>query len=472
MSTTATSAERLADAGRALRLARELGRRETWPPERLAAHRQARLDALVRHAAARSPYYRARLAGLPAHGPVRLADLPVLDKPAMMAHFDELVTDPRLRCDALLEHLDGLTHDALYLREYRAMTTSGSSGQKGLYIYDRAAWRVIIAQFFRFNAIAAIRPRLPRLRIASVGGGAPTHMSRRGAESVAIGLHRVLGLAVTMPLERIVAALNAFRPDYLTAFPSMAALLAAEQQAGRLHIAPATISTMSELRTPEVTARIEEAFGVRPFDLYATTEGLWGCDCPHHAGVHLFDDLTLVENVGDDGRPVPPGEPGARLLITNLFNLVQPLIRFEVSDVVTLDPEPCPCGRTLPRVRSLEGRADDVLHLPAAAGGRVAVLPLQFGVVTADRGVREFQVVQRGDRLRLRVALADDAPVAHTTGRLCDRVTARLRELGVADPRVDVETVAALERPPSGKLQIVVADRRAAPEPPRAPAPV
>ena len=122
-------------------------------------------------------------------------------------------------------------------------------------------------------------------------------------------------------------------------------------------------------------------------------------------------------------------------------------------------------------MRSLEGRADDVLHLPASAGGRVAVLPLQFGLVTADRGVREFQVVQRGDRLRLRVALADDAPVARTTGRLRDRVTARLRELGVADPHVDVETVGALERPPGGKLQIVVADRRAAPEPPRAPAP-
>ncbi len=276
---------------------------------------------------------------------------------------------------------------------------------------------------------------------------------------------------MTMPLERIVAALNAFQPDYLTAFPSVAGLLAAEQQAGRLRIAPATISTMSELRTPEVTARVEAAFGVRPFDLYGTTEGLWGCDCPHHAGMHLFDDLTLVESVDEDGRPVPPGEPGARLLVTNLFNLVQPLIRFEVSDVVTLDPEQCPCGRTLPRVRALDGRADDVLHLPAAAGGRVAVLPLQFAVVSGDRAVREFQVVQRGDRLTLRIALADGAPVAHTTGRLRDRVTARLRELGVHDPWVEVETVAALERPPSGKLQLVVADHRGAPAPPRAPAP-
>jgi hypothetical protein len=87
----------------------------------------------------------------------------------------------------------------------------------------------------------------------------------------------------------------------------------------------------------------------------------------------------------------------------------------------------------------------------------VAVHPLQFALVTADPAVREFQVVQEGDRLRLRLALrdgSDDAPA-----RLRRRVGARLAELGVADPAVEVETVEALERSPAGKLQMVVAKR-------------
>ena len=111
----------------------------------------------------------------------------------------------------------------------------------------------------------------------------------------------------------------------------------------------------------------------------------------------------MVENVDADDRPVPPGTPGARLLVTNLHNLVQPLIRLAVSDVVTLHPEPCPCGRPLVRAAAIEGRSDDVLSLPARGGGTVTVLPAQFAVVTRDRAVREFQVRQEAGGLRVLV---------------------------------------------------------------------
>ena len=188
---------------------------------------------------------------------------------------------------------------------------------------------------------------------------------------------------------------------------------------------------------------------------------MWGCSCAHDAGIHLFEDLTIVENVDEDGRRVPDGERGARMLVTNLYNRVQPLIRFEVSDVVTIDSEPCPCGRTLRRMRSVDGRADDVLRVPGSHGS-VAVHPFQFGVVTSDREVREFQVVQQGERLRLRVALREGAVADEASRRLRERVSERLAELGVRSPAVDVEPCEAIERPPWGKAQIVVADRGAA----------
>jgi phenylacetate-CoA ligase len=451
-------AKRLIDVARALRLARAAAERERWPRERLVRHQQEAVDAIVRHAVARSPFYRERFAGLVGAEPVTLSALPGLDKATMMERFDDVVCDRRLRRDALLEHLDGLDHDALYLGEHRVMTTSGSSGRKGLFVYDRRGWATIGSQFFRLHGIAGIRPRIPRLRIAVIGGGSPTHMSRRGAATVDVGVHRVCALAVTMPLERIVAALNDFQPDYVNAYPSMAALLADEQRAGRLRIAPSVMSTSSEMRTPELTERIEQAFGVRPYNLYATTEGLWGASCGHGDGIHLFEDLTVVENVDADGAAVPPGEPGARILVTTLFNRVQPLIRFAVDDVMTLDPEPCPCGRTLVRVRAVSGRADDVLHLPGGNARLVAVHPLQFAVVTADRDVREFQVVQEGERLRLRVALRDGASAPDAAGRLRARVADRLADLGVSQPRVEVETCESLPRSAGGKLRMVIAD--------------
>ena len=83
--------------------------------------------------------------------------------------------------------------------------------------------------------------------------------------------------------------------------------------------------------------------------------------------------------------------------------------------------------------------------------------PLQFALVTSDPDVREFQVVQEGDALRLRLALRDGSAGAEE--RLGNGVRARLAELGVPQPEVRVECVDALERSPGGKLQVIVAAR-------------
>jgi phenylacetate-CoA ligase len=312
-------ATRLVDVARGLRTAKEATARERWPREQLESYRQQRLDRLVRFAVQRSPFYGERLAGLPATGPVDLRALPTLDKHTMMDRFDDLVTDRRLRRDALLRHLDGLDHDALCVGEHRVMVTSGSSGSKGLFVYDRQGWVEILAQLFRFNQIAGVRPRLPRLRVAAIGGGSPTHMTRRAAATLAVGIHRVLSLSVTMPLSRLVEELNAFQPDYLNAFPSIAVLLADEQRAGRLNIAPEVISTSSELRTPEATDRIAAAFGVRPFDLYGTTEGLWAPRARPMPASTCTTTPASSRTSTREGRLVAAGERGARLLVTNLF---------------------------------------------------------------------------------------------------------------------------------------------------------
>jgi len=359
---------------------------------------------------------------------------------------------------SLLRWVDGLDHEELYLDRYRVMTTSGSSGHKGLFVFDQCEWRTVIGMFLRYSAMAGVRPRLPRrLRIAAIIGTSPTHMSRQISASVSVGIHRVLTLSVTQPVEQLVESLNRFQPDFVAAYPSAVTRLAEEQLAGRLRLTLAGMSTSSELRTPEMTDCIVEAFGVRPFDHYATTEGLWGCECEHHQGIHLFEDVTLVENIDDAGLPTPIGESGTRLLVTSLHNLVQPIIRMELSDTVTLDPELCRCGRTLIRARSIEGRTDDVLSLPSRRGGEVMVHPLQFGIVTRDREVREFQVVQEGESVLILVVARPSAS-SELEGRLREAVSRKLAELGVREPRVSVERRENLARSAGGKLQLVVAD--------------
>ena len=432
---------------RGVRASKELAERERWPRERLERFQQARLEALAGYAAERSPFWRKRIP----RGRLDLAELPVLTKHELMEHFDELVTDPRLRLAELLDHLSKVDRDALYLGEHRVMATSGSSGRKAVFVYDRPSWMGVLTMFLRRSAWIGMSPGLPRKRVCLIGGAASTHMSRRGAASLDMGIHRLLSLAVTQPLGELVSRLNEFRPDFLNLYPSTAGLLADEQLAGRLRLDLTGLSTSSEPLTPTLRERLERAFGVSPTNFYATTEGLWGNEC-EAGSMHLFDDMCIVENVAEDGAPVPAGEIGSRLLVTNLFNPVQPLIRFELTDLVAIEPDPCPCGRTLMRLRSLEGRAEDVLRL-----GGVTVHPLQFALVTADPDVREFQVVQEGEALRLRVALRDGSDGAEE--RLGQGLCARLAELGVARPEVSVERVDDLERSPAGKLQMVVAAR-------------
>src|SRR3954451_5830163 len=448
---------RLAVVAQALRHARGLAERERWPTERREARKRERLTDLVRHAARHSAYYREALAGYdPAVG---VGSLPELSKATMMERFDEVVCDQRLRRDALLRHAEQLRDDDLYLGSYRAMTTSGSSGRQGLFVYDEAGWATIAGQFLYFSAMAGNRPRLPRLKLAAIGGGSPAHMSRRGARTLGVGLHRILPLSVTRPVGELVAALNAFDPDVLNVYPSMGVLLAEEQLAGRLRLSLRTMSTSRELRTPEAAARIEEAFGGRPFDLYATTEGLWGGECDRHEGPHLFEEDVIVENVDEDGRAVPDGAPGARLLVSNLANRVQPLIRLEVSDAVTLSATACGCGRTLRRLERVDGRAEDVIWLPGAGGRPIAVVPMQFSVIARDRDVVEFQVVQEGERLVVLVVARGAGPGLEQ--RLRAGVDERLRALGVASIEIDVRRRDVLERSAAGKLALVIADRPA-----------
>jgi phenylacetate-CoA ligase len=384
----------------------------------------------------------------------------VLDKALLMEHFDELVCDRRLRRDQLLDRAGQLSRDRLYLDRYRVLLTSGSSGRSGLFVYDAAGWRSIITQMLRSSSWAGLRPSLPRQRVAWIGGAGPSHVTRQAAATLSIGVHRVLALPATLPLPELVEALDRFQPTYLNVYPSVAMWLADEQQAGRLRLSPEMLVTVGELRTPAMTQRLLDAFGVHPFDVYGSTEGLFGSECQHHQGIHLFEDTTLVENLDPDGRSVPAGQPGARLLVTNLHNLVQPLLRLEVTDLVTLDPDPCPCGRTLVRVRAIHGRSDDVLSLPAHDGGRVAVHPLHFALLTRDPQVREFQVLQHGPTLRLRIvpnpAVTDGND--RLEARLGQAVTQQLLRLGVHDPQITVERRQQLSRSPGGKLKLVIAD--------------
>lgn len=203
--------------------------------------------------------------------------------------------------------------------------------------------------------------------------------------------------------------------------------------------------------------RIEAAWGRVPFNGYAATEtGMLATDCDRHRGLHVLEDLVHVEVVDEAGRAVAAGSPGAKLLVTNLVNRTQPLIRFELDDLVTISPARCPCGRPSVLLAAVDGRSDDILTLPGRSGGTVPIHPLTLrGPLAAVSGLRQYRLVHEPGGVTIEVvAAAAAADVAETARRA---VIDALRSSGAAVPPVAAVAVDAIERHPgSGKAKVVL----------------
>ncbi|MBI3206443.1 MAG: phenylacetate--CoA ligase family protein [Myxococcales bacterium] len=425
--------------------------RDRWGKVRLEAHKTEQLRRLREHSYARSPFYPKFHQGLEDRP---LEELPVLTKRELMASFDELVTDRSLSRELVEASVANLPVDELLFDRYQVALTSGSTGLRGLFLWDRDEWCTVLASYARANDWAGVRAGLTRkIRMAVVSSRTPWHQSARVAASLETPIVDAIRLDATAPLAETVARLNRHQPQLLVAYASMAGLLAQEQLACRLRISPEAIMCASEVLTEDSRRRIAAAWGKRPFNVYAATEpaGI-ASECEQHRGLHLYEDLVITEVVDEKYRPVPPGVVGAKILVTVLFSRTQPLIRYEMSDRVCLAQERCPCGRPFALLSAIEGRAEDVLHLPARGGGTIAVHPNLFHNTLEGIGASEWQVEQTHEGLAVRVV---DPIAAVDIQALRRAVLDALDAHGVAPVGVRVDRAQAVSRTQIGKAPLI-----------------
>jgi putative adenylate-forming enzyme len=437
----------------------QLRKRDRWTREQLEAHQAESLHRLRDYAYARSPFYQKFHKGLtdrPLH------ELPVLTKAMLMEHFDDVVTDRAIRLEAVREYVASFKEGRRFLGRYWVNATSGSTGRPGLFLFDQSEWTTVLASFARAHEWAGLGVSLThRMKMASVASTTPWHMSAQVGATLKSWWMPALRLAASEPLADIVQRLNAWQPEMLVAYASMARLLADEQLAGRLRIAPHLVFTSSEVLTDETRRRVEAAWGHPPFNQYAATEtGGLAAECTHHQGMHLMEDLVILEVVDEGNRPVPPGVYGERALVTVLSSRTLPLIRYEVSDSVRLSGEPCPCGRPFALVSGIQGRTEDVLHFPAARGGEVAVHPITFHRVLDPLPAGGWQVIQEADGLSVLLAGASDGLAEEG---LVGALTQALADQGVRVPPISVRRVATIPKTAAGKAPLIKAFRNASP---------
>lgn len=434
---------------------RQLRQHEGWTRSQLEAHQTQALRRLRDYAYARSPFYQGFHKGL-FDRPLR--ELPVLNKAMLMEHFDELVTDRNIHLGAVREFA-ARRAEGLFLDRYRLTATSGSSGQPGFFLFDEPEWLTIVASFARGQEWSGAAVSLLRRRkMATVASISPWHMSSQVAVTAKTWWTPSIRLPASDSLESIVRRLNAWQPDVLIAYASMARILADEQLAGRLQIRPDKTFTSSEVLTGETRRRVKAAWGDEPFNQYGATEtadiAAEYKACRH---MHLFEDLVIVEVVDEHYEPVLPGAYGTKLLVTTLFSRTQPLIRYELNDSVQLATEACPSGLPFVMLESIQGRVEDTLHLPAASGDRIAVQPLVFNRVMDILPVSGWQIVQGADdSLTVLLSGARDGLVEATVAEALRRT---LTAQGVQAPSIRVQRTAVIPKATSGKAPQIKAYR-------------
>ena len=441
-------------------------------PQRLARVQRSRLRDLVRHARTASPFYRHRYVDLPSDVDDVTA-LPALDKATLMSRFDDWVTDPAVTLADLRNNFLNREEcvGQLYLGRYLVATTSGTTGEPAILLHDRLSWRV-------YNIVGRTRPQpiVGRIGLAA--------LARRGIRTAALfatGGHfgavafterirrispflsdRTRVLSVLRPVEELVAELNEFQPTLLSGYPSVFMLLAAEQRAGRLRIEPVHILCAGELFSPAMRDVVAKTFACAVTEGYAATEapGL-AIECTH-GFLHVNSDWYILEPVDSDRRPLPPGVQSDSVLVTNLANRIQPIIRYDLGDRVQLQPHRCPCGSSLPVV-TVEGRTNDVLAFDDAEHQPVQILPLALGsVIEETPGVHRFQAIGTGPRdLTIRLDVDSEATRHEIEREVQRRVREFLESHRVADVMITCAAETPRQEPRSGKLRQVLRSRPA-----------
>jgi phenylacetate-CoA ligase len=396
------------------------------------------LRKLLRHAYATSPFYRKRFdaAGLNIES---------------IKSADDLHSLPPLTREDLRKNLDQILSTGYDRSKLHAATTGGTTDTPLLLYRDQEAMKEKMAVQLRFNQWAGANPGDKTLYVWGAHIDHPPDRNWRWRFRELYLMRREWAPASVFneeTLEIYSQRLNRYKPRVLYAYPTPLALFAEYlANSGKPFHRPETAICTAEHLLPQQRAIIESTFGLRVFDHYGTRDfGMSAAECDRHTGLHIN-----IAAVAMEFRSIPGIEDESlrELYVTDLLNYGMPMIRYKINDCVTPMPNPCPCGRGYPMLKSAVGRTGDVFVL--SNGTRVpGISLLRFG----DKlpGIKKLQIVQ--DTLkdfRFRFVPSDGFKPSDL-----EEVEKRLIVRFGSDIRLAFEPVPDIERERSGKSRMCI----------------
>ncbi|MBQ4163215.1 MAG: phenylacetate--CoA ligase family protein [Parabacteroides sp.] len=419
---------------------------------------QERLHELVAYVREHSPYFAKLYASIPKS--FNLTDLPITKKKVLLDNYDDWVTDRELHLDDVLKYIkrDVSEEDHLLLGKYTALCTSGSTGNPLPMVRDDHRNK-IHSQLIAQRLCGSMEPDILNIRkhkvatIIHLSNGASSYEALKRMKRANIGYeHNLLALSVLDNIDKIVEELNRFQPEAMTGYPSVLIKLALEQLKGSLHISPKIIVCSAEMLSEDNFYLLKKAFNCPIGNNYCMTEGgeiAMTHNCPH---LHLNEDWIIVEPVDKDMNVLEYSDEWSEgILVTDLSNYVQPIIRYYVNDVVRIKREPMECC-SLPRLE-IRGRVFDVCTI-CGKSFSVAAFYIKAEVWP---GLCSFQFVQTDDRtLEIRGTCKEDSQLDKVLGSYCQYVKSFLNDFGCDDAQVVWSNKPFIPNKRGGKIPVYV----------------
>jgi phenylacetate-CoA ligase len=364
--------------------------------------------------------------------------------------WDDIVTDRGLSRDRVERILAEQQWFSYTPDDYQVFSSGGSSGVRGVYVWDWQFYVSAACLAWRTQARAERQqPSGSQMRLAVIEAGMPPHASTPLFDvPTSQGMDTVV-IPAGAPFEEVLTAVASAQPTHIVGYPSVIGRLARAVLAGELECRPVRVSTNSEPLLDEDRQAIAEAWHVPVHNLWGSTEiGVQAVGCGVGAGLHVCEDEVVLERVDENGVPVGRDDPAVRTLATGLANRTFPFIRYDLGDEVTWLPGPCECGSAFARVADIGGRRDDDFRY-----GPTTVPASAFRhVLGTDPRISEYQVTQT-------VTGADILTVGSPdVAALTTALVAALRRCGLPEPTVEIRVVDRIHRhQASGKLKRFIA---------------
>lgn len=343
------------------------------------------LRAQARYAARHSRFFRNHYSSVDLKN---ATNLPTVNKKIMMDNLTEYNTVGLTRKE-IIDFCLEVEKSRDFTRRLKGLNvgmSSGTSGNKGVEILTRREEIYMKAALFaRFHF-----PGKEKLNLAFI-----LRVSSPAFNLNILG-HRMTYISQLDSTEKVNDQLQQLQPNVISAPPSMLKIIAGEVEAGRLSISPKRIVSYAEILYPDVKKFLSDVFHCPVYEIYKCTEAPMAITCKH-GSLHINEDLVLVETLNSDGSETTPGQPCHRLIVTDLHKTSQPIIRYELNDIITISPEKCRCGSNFRVIQSIQGRADDLFWARTTDDSRWQyIFPdyISRAIISSSEDIDEYQVTQ------------------------------------------------------------------------------